>query len=168
MGRVVSSKPKYFFIGSLPYTKPEDAIGFVKKWASDFPFLPQLPGASPEEEMIGQLLRGMELGKWDEKASSCFEAFFKEFGKSPRVKIQLVGPYTLARSVTKTYDEIHRQWLDFWKKLMTQIETTGFSGELWCQLDEPFWSKKRPIPKEYGSFVCALRGSRKKNQGGDS
>ncbi|NDD05389.1 MAG: hypothetical protein EB078_10820, partial [Proteobacteria bacterium] len=85
-----------FFVGSLPFQSVSEAIDFVKKHSSHLPFLPQLPELNPQEDMIGQVLRGFELGHWDEKASTAMELFQNEFVESRRFKIQVAGPATVS------------------------------------------------------------------------
>lgn len=128
-------------MGSLPHSNPNEAIQFVKRHSSHLPFLPQLPESNPQEDMIGQVLRGVELGFWDEQASSCLELFQNEFVDSPRFKIQIAGPYTVARAMSAKFVDIAPLWVGFWKGLRKQLEEAAFQGELWLQLDEPFWSK---------------------------
>lgn len=153
-------KPPPFFIGSLPFEKPEAAIDFVKQFSSHLPFLPQLPDANPQEDMIGQMLRGFQLGFWDEKASSCLELFQNEFGDAPRCKIQLAGPMTIARSMSNSLNQVLPQWLKFWEGLKTQLRQGAFRGELWLQIDEPFWSKEVPVSSAYERFLEQVRNSR--------
>lgn len=153
-------KPAPFFIGSLPYDTPEVAIEFVKRYSSHLPFLPQLPDANPHEDMVGQILRGIQLGFWDEKASSCLELFQNEFGDAPRCKIQLAGPLTVARSMSNKLEQVVPQWLTFWEGLKTQLRQGAFRGELWVQIDEPSWSKEVPLPKSYERFLEKIRNSR--------
>lgn len=149
-----------FFIGSLPFQTSEEAIAFVKRVSSHLPFLPQLPEANPQEDMIGQVLRGFELGHWDERASSCLELFQNEFGDSPRFKIQIAGPFTVARSMSAPFEQVSKQWLAFWQGLRTQLRQGAFRGELWLQIDEPFWNKKNSLPEGYTRFLEAIRTSR--------
>ncbi len=152
----------FFFLGSLPYDSVTDAIGFVKKYSNHLPFLPQLPDANPQEDMVGQVLRGIELGHWDESASSCLELFQNEFVDHPRIKIQLAGPLTVARSLCTEMKEITPSWLNFWKGLLKQLHQAGFKQEIWLQIDEPFWSKEVPLPEEYVYFLGEIRKSREK------
>lgn len=153
-------KPAPFFVGSLPYESPEVAIEFVKQFSSHLPFLPQLPDANPHEDMVGQMLRGFQLGFWDEKASSCLELFQNEFADAPRCKIQLAGPLTVARSMSNRLEQIVPQWLKFWEGLKTQLKQGAFRGELWLQIDEPFWSKEVPLSPSYEKFLEQIRNSR--------
>ena len=81
-------KPPLFFIGSLPFSNPAEAIDFVRRASPTFPFLPQLPGVNPQEDMVGQVLRGCELGCWDESASISFPGFLEAFADAPRVKFK--------------------------------------------------------------------------------
>lgn len=132
-----------FFVGSLPFLSTKEAIQFVKDKSSHLPFLPQLPEMNPQEDMIGQVLRGFELGFWDEKASVALESFQNEFSESPRFKIQIAGPYTVSRALSLSEEEV---WLN-WQKLVLgisyQLRQGHFLGELWLQIDEPFWSKEK-------------------------
>lgn len=145
-------------MGSLPHTNPKEAIQFVKRHSSHLPFLPQLPEANPQEDMIGQVLRGIELGFWDEQASSCLELFQNEFVDSPRFKIQLAGPYTVARAMSAKFVDIAPLWVSFWKGLRKQLEEAAFHGELWLQLDEPFWSKESGYMADgYTAFLQAVK-----------
>lgn len=153
-------KPAPFFIGSLPFHTPEVAIDFVKRFSSHLPFLPQLPDANPNEDMIGQMLRGFQLGYWDEKASSCLELFQNEFGDAPRCKIQLAGPLTIARSMSNRLEQVIPQWLKFWEGLKKQLRQGAFRGELWLQIDEPSWSKEIGLGAGYEKFLEQIRNSR--------
>lgn len=153
-------KPTSFFIGSLPYKTPEEAIAFVHKYSSHLPFLPQLPESNENEDMIGQVLRGIELGHWDETASSCLELFQNDFADAPRCKIQIAGPLTVARSMTTAVENVIPQWFKFWEGLKTQLRQGAFRGELWLQLDEPFWSQQVPLPQSYFRFLEKVRNSR--------
>lgn len=151
-------KAPLFFMGSLPHSNPKEAIQFVKRYSSHLPFLPQLPEANPQEDMIGQVLRGLDLGFWDEKASSCLELFQNEFVDSPRFKIQIAGPYTVARSMSVKFVDIAPLWVGFWKGLRKQLEEAAFQGELWLQLDEPFWSKDSGYMADgYTAFLQSVK-----------
>jgi len=151
-------KPALFHIGSLPHQNASDAIKFVKKHSSHLPFLPQLPEANPMEDMVGQVLRGIELGFWDDKASSCLELFQNEFVDSPRFKIQIAGPYTLSRAMSTKFTEIAPLWVSFWKGLRKQLHEAAFQGELWLQLDEPFWSKETGYMADgYTAFLQSIK-----------
>lgn len=147
---------KLFFIGSLPYDNPERALEFVRRYSSHFPFLPQLPDANPNEDMIGQVLRGFEIGYWDELASCCLPGFLEEYGESPKLKIQIAGPYTVARIASIPFHKIVSQWLGLWGGIADRIRKK-FTKELWLQIDEPFWSKKAPLPEGYGNFLTSVR-----------
>lgn len=152
------SKPSLFFVGSLPHQNPKDAVSFVKKYSSHLPFLPQLPEANPMEDMVGQVLRGIELGFWDDKASSCLELFQNEFVDSPRYKIEIAGPFTVARSMSAKFTDIAPLWISFWKGLRKQLHEAAFQGELWLQLDEPFWSKETGYMADgYTAFLQSVR-----------
>lgn len=153
-------KPPPFFIGSLPYHIPEEALQFVHKYSSHLPFLPQLPELNEHEDMVGQVLRGIELGAWDEKASSCLELFQNDFGDAPRCKIQLAGPLTVARSMSAPVESLIPQWLKFWEGLKTQLRQGAFRGELWLQIDEPFWSAQVEVGPSYTKFLEKVRNSR--------
>jgi hypothetical protein len=131
-----------FFVGSLPFQSVEKAIQFVKENSSHLPFLPQLPELNPQEDMIGQVLRGFELGYWDEKASIALEAFQNEFCESPRFKVQIAGPYTVSRALSLPYDEIIPQWEKLVLGISKQVRQGAFLGELWLQIDEPYWPPK--------------------------
>jgi len=133
---VILEKPE-FFVGSLPFQSVEEAILFVKKNSSHLPFLPQLPELNPQEDMIGQVLRGFELGFWDEKASVALEAFQNEFCESPRVKIQIAGPATVSRMLSLTEEKIIPQWEKLVVALLDQLRQGHFIGEIWLQIDEP-------------------------------
>ncbi len=147
---------KLFFIGSLPYTEPSEALSFVKKYAKGLPFLPQLPHASPNEDMIGQILRGFQLGGWDPQASSCFGKFMEEFGGAERFKIQMAGPLTVSSTLSLPFDKIEVQWLGLWQNLKHQIRKK-MQGEIWLQIDEPMGSKQRLLPSNYGNFLVAVK-----------
>jgi len=158
-----------FFVGSLPFQSVEKAIQFVKDNSSHLPFLPQLPELNPQEDMIGQVLRGFELGFWDEKASIALEAFQNEFCESPRFKIQIAGPYTVSKALSLPYDEIYPQWEKLVLGISKQLRQGAFTGELWLQIDEPFWPPKgRPyllvgleLPKTvWGIHCCATERPR--------
>ncbi len=151
-----------FFLGSLPYDSVIDAVNFVKQCSPSLPFLPQLPEANPQEDMVGQVLRGIELGHWDEQASSCLEYFQNEFVDAPRFKIQLAGPMTVARSLSTQFDEVTPSWMQFLKGLMKQLRQAGFQQEMWLQIDEPFWSSEVPLPPNYVEFLGEVRKSREK------
>ena len=148
---------KTFYIGSLPHTSVESAIQFVKTHSPELPFLPQLPGLNPQEDMIGQVLRGFEMGTWDDKASVCLANFWQEFSQSPRAKIQVAGPFAVARTMCMDFLEIMPQWITLFEGLVTQWESAKMKGEMWLQIDEPFWSKERPLPGAYPRFVGGLR-----------
>lgn len=151
-------KPPLFFVGSLPHQNPAEAINFVKKHSAHLPFLPQLPEANPMEDMVGQVLRGLDLGCWDEKASSCLELFQNEFVDSPRFKIQIAGPYTVSRSMSAKFTDVALLWISFWKGLRKQLTEAAFHGELWIQLDEPFWNNETGYMADgYTAFLQAVR-----------
>jgi methionine synthase II (cobalamin-independent) len=150
---------QHFFIGSLPHQDPRDAIEFVKRYSPQLPFLPQLPESNPQEDMIGQVLRGLDLGFWDEKAASCLELFQNEFVDCPQFKIQIAGPYTVARSMSTRFMELAPLWIQFWKGLRKQISEAAFQGELWLQLDEPFWSANSPLPDGYTAFLQEVKAT---------
>ena len=152
------NKEKLFYLGSLPHSNPIEAIEFVKKHSSHLPFLPQLPESHPQEDMIGQVLRGIDLGFWDEKASSCLELFQNEFVDSPRYKIQIAGPYTVARSMSAKFLDVAPLWVGFWKGLRKQLREAAFQGELWLQIDEPFWNSALPyICEGYTAFLQSVK-----------
>ncbi|NBT57527.1 hypothetical protein EBT16_01970 [bacterium] len=155
-----------FFVGSLPFQSVKEAIQFVKENSPHLPFLPQLPELNPQEDMIGQVLRGFELGYWDEKASIALEAFQNEFCESPRFKIQIAGPYTVSRTLSLPLSEIYPQWEALVLGISKQLRQGAFLGELWLQIDEPFWPPKgtalllrdleKKIPKSrLGVHSCA-------------
>ena len=150
-------QPPIFFMGSLPHSTPAEAIEFVKKYSNHLPFLPQLPETNPQEDMIGQVLRGIELGYWDEKASSCLELFQNEFVDAERFKIQIAGPYTVARSLSTKFVDLAPQWVTFWRGLRKQLNEASFQGELWLQIDEPFWSLDKDLPDGYTAFLQAVK-----------
>lgn len=158
-GHPLLNAPLYF-LGSLPFQQVDQSIDFVKEHSSHLPFLPQLPEANPQEDMSAQLLRGIELGYLDSEASSCLESFQNEFVESPRVKIQVVGPYTLGRTMSGSVEEVLPQWLHFWVGFVKQLKQAGFRQELWLQLDEPLWDAKRPLPENYPNFLRLLHDSR--------
>lgn len=153
-------------MGSLPYQSPKEAIEFVKKVSGTLPFMPQLPESHPEEDMIAQVVRGFEIGGWDNLCCSSWELFFETFLHSPRLKIQVAGPFTVARTLSQPYEGVFLNWISFWKGLRDQIDKLTFSGELWVQIDEPFWNAKTPLPDSYGNLLCSVRGSRKKTRVG--
>lgn len=136
-----------FFVGSLPFQSVPEAIEFVKRHSLHLPFLPQLPELNSQEDMIGQVLRGFELGYWDECASCALERFQNEFCESPQFKIQIAGPYTVARALSMQTKEIWPQWKRLIDGLVEQFRQGGFLGEMWIQIDEPFWSKEA-FPEE--------------------
>ena len=138
-----------FFVGSLPFDSVKEAIQFVKDNSLHLPFLPQLPGMNPQEDMIGQVLRGFELGFWDEKASVALEAFQNEFSECPKFKIQLAGPYTVSRVLSLSEDEVWLKWHKLLVGISQQLRQGHFLGEMWLQIDEPFWSKERTPQKGY-------------------
>ncbi|MFM8269047.1 MAG: hypothetical protein ACKN9V_02570, partial [Pseudomonadota bacterium] len=155
-----------FFVGSLPFKSVKEAIQFVKDNSPHLPFLPQLPELNSQEDMIGQVLRGFELGYWDEKASIALEAFQNEFCESPRFKIQIAGPHTVARTLSLSIDEIYPKWASLVLGISKQLRQGTFTGELWLQIDEPFWPPKgtafllrdlqKEIPKSvFGIHSCA-------------
>jgi hypothetical protein len=45
-------------IGSMPHTNPEEACAIIMKYLPDIPVWPQLPGRSPNENMIIQFSEG--------------------------------------------------------------------------------------------------------------
>jgi hypothetical protein len=142
-----------FFVGSLPFQSVEKAIQFVKDNSSHLPFLPQLPELNPQEDMIGQVLKGFELGYWDETASIALEAFQNEFCESPRFKIQIAGPYTVSRTLSLPVEEIYPQWEKLVLGISKQLRQGAFLGELWLQIDEPYWP-----PKGTAYLLEKLRG----------
>ncbi len=151
-------KPPLFFMGNLPHSTPKEAIAFVKQHSIHLPFLPQLSESNPQEDMIGQVLRGIDLGFWDERASSCLELFQNEFVDAPRFKIQIAGPYTVARSMSAKFVDLAPLWVGFWKGLRKQLNEAAFKGELWLQLDEPFWSKESEYMADgYTAFLQAVK-----------
>lgn len=146
-----------FFVGSLPFQSVKEAIWFVKDNASHLPFLPQLPELNPQEDMIGQVLRGFELGYWDEKASIALEAFQNEFCESPRFKIQIAGPYTISRTLSLSELEVWRDWERLVQGLSKQLRQGSFLGELWLQIDEPFWSGDEKPKDGYFERLAVLK-----------
>lgn len=151
-------KRKLYFIGSLPHRNPVDAVRFVKKHSLHLPFLPQLPDLNPLEDMIGQVLRGIDLGCWDEKASSCLELFQNEFVDSSRFKIQIAGPYTVSKSMSGKFRDVAPLWVGFWRGLVKQLQEAAFKGELWLQIDEPFWTQEQPyIVEGYTAFLQTVK-----------
>lgn len=149
---------RQFFVGSLPHTNPKDAIEFVKRYSSHLPFLPQLPEANPQEDMVAQVVKGIELGGWDENCASALERFQNEFNESPQVKIQLAGPLTLARTLSENFDKTILSWLEFSIRLMRQMRQGAFTGEIWLQVDEPSWSAENPLPENYLSLFSSVLG----------
>lgn len=131
-----------FFVGSLPFLDVPAAIEFVQKESAHLPFLPQLPELNPQEDMIGQVLRGFELGFWDEQASCALELFQNTFCESPRFKIQIAGPNTVARTLSLPFENIAPQWTTLVKGLHQQLRQGSFTGELWLQIDEPYLPHK--------------------------
>lgn len=129
---------KTFFVGSLPFLSVEEAIQFVKDNSSHLPFLPQLPELNPQEDMIGQVLRGFELGYWDEKASGALELFQNAFSEAPRFKIQIAGPHTVSRTLSLPFGEIYQKWAELVLRLSQQLRQGAFLGELLLQVDEPY------------------------------
>lgn len=150
---------RLFFVGSLPHQTPAAAVAFVEKFSSHLPFLPQLPEANPQEDMTAQVVKGMELGGWDEKCASALELFQNTFNEAPRFKIQVAGPFTLARTLSQSFEATAINWLEFAIRLMRQLRQGAFQGELWLQVDEPSWSLKNPLPPEYVSLFSAVLGS---------
>lgn len=129
---------KTFFVGSLPFLSVEEAIQFVKDNSSYLPFLPQLPELNPQEDMIGQVLRGFDLGFWDEKASIALELFQNTFSESPQFKFQIAGPYTVSRTLSLPFNEIYPKWSELVLHLSKQLRQGAFLGELFLQVDEPY------------------------------
>lgn len=151
-----------FFVGSLPFQSVPEAIDFVKKNSAHLPFLPQLPELNPKEDMIGQVLRGFELGYWDESASCALERFQNEFCESERFKIQIAGPYTVARALSLKTKEIWPQWKRLILGLVEQFRQGGFLGEMWIQIDEPFWSKETCPEQNYFQELESIKVSQSK------
>jgi len=131
-----------FFVGSLPFLNVPAAIEFVQKESAHLPFLPQLPELNPQEDMIGQVLRGFELGFWDEQASCALELFQNTFCESPGFKIQIAGPNTIARTLSLPFENIAPQWVTLVQGLHQQLRQGSFTGELWIQIDEPYLPHK--------------------------
>jgi len=146
-----------FYVGSLPFLSVPDAIQFVKDRSAHLPFLPQLPELNPQEDMIGQVLRGFELGFWDEKASVALEAFQNVFSESPRFKIQIAGPYTVSRALCLSQEEVWTQWKNLVLGVSQQLRQGNFQGEMWLQIDEPFWSKDQSPQSEYFENLKTLQ-----------
>jgi hypothetical protein len=149
-----------FFAGSLPFLGASTAIKFVAEFSPHLPFLPQLPEGNPQEDPLAQTLRGVELGHWDEEASICLEEFQNEFVESLRVKIQVIGPYTLSRAISTPFSGFTAQWMRFWQGLSQQLRQAGFTQELWLQLDEPFWEGDRDLPLQYEALLDEVRSVR--------
>jgi hypothetical protein len=147
--------PPYFFVGSLPHTDVASALTFVRQHSPTLPFLPQLPNANPLEDLVGQILRGFELGFWDEEACLSLKRFTEAFREAPRIKFQMAGPYTIARSLSVTLEEVIPQWLGLAKAIQMQFRREGMQGELWLQIDEPLWSSDRPLPPNYARFLVS-------------
>lgn len=150
-------KPPIFFLGSLPFSDPAVAIDFVRRASPLFPFLPQLPVANPQEDMVGQILRGCELGYWDETASICFPDFIETFLHAPKVKIQMAGPFTVASALSAKFNEMAPQWLALATNVLDQMRQAGMKSEIWLQIDEPVWSRKRLLPAAYPQFLQLAR-----------
>ncbi len=149
-------KPPLFFTGSLPFTDAHRALQFVKEFGSTLPFLPQLPRANPKETMAAQVIRGMQVGEWNNEISCCFSSFLSEFQKVDRFKIQMAGPFTTAWFSSKTYAATEATWNKMWDGVRKQIDRSGFKGEIWLQIDEPIWSIPRPLPVAYPAFLESL------------
>lgn len=159
---------KTFFVGSLPFLSVREAIGFVKENSPSLPFLPQLPELNPQEDMIGQVLRGFELGYWDEKASMALELFQNTFCEAPQFKIQIAGPYTVSRALSLSFEEIYPQWAKLVLGISKQLRQGAFLGELLLQVDEPWEPPKgmalllvdlqKKIPNSaFGLHSCATK-----------
>ena len=151
-----------FFVGSLPHKSRKEAIRFVENYAEDLPFLPQLPELNPQEDMIGQVLRGMEMGLWDDQASIAFKPFISTFANAKRAKIQIAGPVTVARTLCVDATSLFDPWKNLCKGITSQMRHGGFQGELWLQIDEPFWDKKKPLPPTYTKFLESIRTPKQK------
>lgn len=148
---------KPFFIGSLPHGSVESAIAFVKANSPDLPFLPQLPGLNPQEDMIGQVLRGFEIGAWDDKASICLAAFWREFAGAPRAKIQIAGPEAVARTMCMNIHEVLPQWNAMFEGVTAEWESAKMRGEAWFQIDEPYWNQENKLSDVYPRFLKGLK-----------
>jgi methionine synthase II (cobalamin-independent) len=147
----------HFFIGSLPFLDPNAALDFVAKNSRHLPFLPQLPAANPQEDMIGQVLRGFEIGGWDEKASCCLKPFLSRYAQAKRIKIQIAGPFTVARAMSIDSADCAEMWVELSKKIIGQVSKSGFDGEIWLQIDEPFWSSEKELFRHYEKIVGSLK-----------
>jgi hypothetical protein len=153
---------KTFFVGSLPFLSVEEAIRFVKDNSSHLPFLPQLPELNPQEDMIGQVLRGFELGYWDEKASMALELFQNTFSESPQFKIQIAGPHTVSKTLSLPFNDIYPKWAKLVLGISKQLRQGAFLGELLLQVDEPYGLPKgtalllADVQKEIPNSVLGL------------
>ena len=146
-----------YFIGSLPHINVSDALQFVRRFSSHLPFLPQLPEANPNEDMIGQMLRGFEIGNWDDQTSCCLKGFLNEFGGVERVKLQFAGPFTVSRSMGVSLSEVESLWRELVGNLLVKWNRLSSWKHLWLQIDEPFWSKETSLPQGYSRFLDEIR-----------
>jgi len=151
------SNPRHFFLGSLPFDNAGRAISFVKRYSDHLPFLPQLPRANKNEDMIQQMLCGFKSGRWDRNASICLAPFFSAFSKATKVKVQMGGPFTLARVLNRPLQDIVGDWLLLLRNLVEEFRGKGFKGQLWVQIDEPMWSEREPFPSAYDGFLGAAK-----------
>ena len=113
---------------------------------------------------MAQVISNLDRSYWSEESCSCLKPFVETFGNEPAVKIQLVGPMAVARTMSSTYEQVWAIWFQFVQGLVSQIDGLGLSGDLWIQLDEPYWSGELGLDPQYAGLVCSLRGMRKGNR----
>jgi hypothetical protein len=88
-------------IGSLPGTDRSSALAV--SLAHDVPFLPELPAADEGEGLLG---RGAKCLRAGAPGTPGLTAFLDALGGPRFIKLQLVGPLTLARATGKDPDVV--------------------------------------------------------------
>lgn len=151
----MSSKTTH--IGSLPFTKIEDAINFNKDF--DLPVISTLPNIDPNEFMIEQIALGIANSKIEdfkiiineldfikdfEINFLILDKFIKEF-KNKDIKWQLIGPITLIRSFKDPLSEFQiKKILNWYQSLINNFynkHKEKFSNMIFI-LDEPLFDTK--------------------------
>ncbi|GIH04587.1 hypothetical protein Rhe02_26540 [Rhizocola hellebori] len=156
-------------VGSLPGTDIDEALSFTFGELPDFPYLPELPGRGPGADMIGRgsaflvdLPVELYVGRWrvaahagaDERQALDFlerdlDALTERAdGYRGPLKVQAVGPWTLAASVELALGELllkdHGAVRDLASSLLeglrahvAEIKRRVPGAEVILQLDEP-------------------------------
>lgn len=188
-------------IGSLPHRNAQEALDLVFKYTPQVPFWPQLPQKNKHEEMIRQFSENLPLNNKEDDLEEFYgrvlaedieyfkisetvasglyafkralkEAFLKEI---KYLKIQTVGPFTLAASLKKKeglsllYDKVLLQVILKGLNLKARWQISifkPFGKKLILFIDEPYLSSfdfifsplsKEEIISTFSEFTESLK-----------